>query len=153
MKAEKTYTILFLGRMLIGLIFFYSGYTKLMEPAENFQGAIAAYEIIPYALVPLIARVVPWIELIFGIFVLTGYLTRISSLVLAGMSVSFVVLILATQIMTGTVPADCGCFGEGSFFHLSPWQVFALDVLNSFIGFKLFLTKTHPFSLDSRFSS
>ena len=146
---EKNYRILFLGRILIGLVFAYSGYTKLMEPVENFQAAIAAYEIIPYGVVPLIAHVIPWMEIIFGAMMLVGYMTRVSALVLVGMSLSFVFLILITKIMTGALPSDCGCFGEGSLVHLKPLEVFVLDIINTIIGIKLLLIKTHSFSLDS----
>lgn len=145
---EKSYKILFLGRMFLGLVFAYSGFTKLMEPVENFQGGMAAYEIIPYAVIPLLARVIPWIEFLFGAFLLLGYLPRFSSLVLAVMSLSFVLLILTTRMVTGVLPADCGCFGEGSLIHLKPYQVLIMDVCNACIGVRLALLKNHPFSLD-----
>ncbi len=141
--------LFFLGRVFLGLIFAYSGYTKLMEPVENFRGAMAAYEIIPYFVIPLLAYVIPWIEFIFGIFLLLGYLSRVSALVLAGMSASFVLLILITKIVTGIVPADCGCFGEGSLIHLSAAQVFFMDILNTFIGVRLAFFKNPSLSLDS----
>ena len=145
----KSYKILFLGRMFLGLVFAYSGFTKLMEPVGNFQGGMAAYEIIPYAVIPFLAHVIPWIEFLFGSFLIAGYLPRISALVLAGMSASFVLLILTTRIATGSLPADCGCFGEGSLIHLKPMQVLAMDVCNTFIGVRLALLKSHPFSLAS----
>ncbi len=134
-------------RMFLGLVFAYSGFTKLMEPVENFQGGMAAYEIIPYAVIPFLAHVIPWIEFLFGAFVIVGYLPRVSVLVLAGMSSSFVFLILATRIVTGSLPADCGCFGEGSLIHLKPFQVLILDVFNTLVGIRLAFLKDHPFSL------
>jgi len=145
--SEKNYKVLFLGRLFLGLVFAYSGFTKLMEPVENFQGGMAAYEIIPYAVIPCLARVIPWIEFFFGAFLILGYLPRISALVLAIMSWSFVLLILTTRIVTGALPVDCGCFGEGSLIHLKPLQVLALDIGNTLIGIRLALLKTHPFSL------
>jgi Methylamine utilisation protein MauE len=144
---EKSYKILFLGRMFLGFIFAYSGFSKLVEPVENFQGAMAAYEIIPYAVIPFLARVIPWIEFIFGAFSILGYLPRMSALVLAAMSLSFVILILTVRIVTGVLPADCGCFGEGSLIHLKPLQVLIMDVCNTFIGIRLAFLKSHPFSL------
>ena len=147
MSQEKTYRILFLGRMFLGLVFLYSGFNKLMEPVENFQGGMAAYEIIPYVLIPLLARVIPWIEFIFGAFLILGYLPRVSALVLATMSWSFVLLIATTRIVTGALPANCGCFGEGSLLHLKPYQVLIMDVGNTLIGIRLALLKIHPFSL------
>lgn len=150
---ELTYKVYFLGRVFLGLVFAYSGFTKLMDPVENFQGGMAAYEVIPYAVIPFLAHVIPWIEFLFGAILILGYLTRLSALVLAGMSWSFVLLILITRIATGSVPPDCGCFGEGSLIHLAPYQVLILDVVNTIIGFKLFLIPSHPFSLDRLLSS
>lgn len=147
--AEKNYKILFLGRMFLGLVFAYSGFTKLMEPVENFQGGMAAYEIIPYAVIPFLAHVIPWVEFLFGAFLIVGYLPRFSALVLAGMSWSFVILILTTRIVTGALPADCGCFGEGSVIHLKPHWVFFMDFCNTLIGIRLACLKTHPFSLSA----
>ena len=144
---RKNYKILFFARLFLGLVFAYSGFTKLMDPVENFQGGMAAYEIIPYAIIPFLAHIIPWIEFLFGTFLVVGYLPRISALVLAAMSWSFVLLILATRIMIGTLPADCGCFGEGSFIHLGPMQVFVMDVFNTFVGICLALRKTHPLGL------
>ncbi len=146
---EKSYKILFLCRLFLGLIFAYSGFTKLMEPVENFQGGMASYEIIPYVFIPFLARVIPWIEFLFGAFLILGYLPRISAVVLAGMSLSFVLLIVITRLMTGALPADCGCFGEGSLIHLKPFQVLTLDVGNTFFGICLALRKTHPLGLAS----
>ena len=147
-QEEKTYKILFLGRMFLGLIFAYSGFIKLMEPVENFQGGMTAYEIIPYALIPFLARVIPWIEFLFGAFLILGYLPRVSALVLAVMSLSFVLLILTTRIVTGALPANCGCFGEGSLLHLKPMEVLIMDVCNTVIGVRLAFLKTHPFGLS-----
>lgn len=135
--------------MFLGLVFAYSGFTKLLEPIENFQGGMAAYEIIPYAVVPLLAHVIPWIEFLFGVFLLLGYWPQMSALVLAVMSLSFVLLIVITKIVTKTLPSDCGCFGEGSLIHLNPTQVLVMDVCNSLIGIRLALLKNHPFSLDA----
>ena len=143
----KSYKVLFLGRMFLGLVFAYSGFSKLMEPVENFQGAMAAYEVIPYAIVPFLAHVIPWIEFFFGVFLILGYLPRISALVLSTMSLSFVFLILTTRIVTGVLPANCGCFGEGGLIHLKPLQVFIMDICNTFIGIRLAFLKSHPFSL------
>jgi len=144
---EKSYRILFLGRIFLGLIFVYSGFTKLMEPVENFQGGMAAYEVIPYAVIPFLARVIPWVEFLFGAFLILGYLPRVSAFVLGMMSFSFVLLILTTRVVTGVLPADCGCFGEGSLIHLKPMQVLVMDVLNTVIGMRLAFLKTHPWGL------
>lgn len=146
---EKSYAILFLGRIFVGLVFAYTGFTKVVEPVENFQAAMAAYEVIPSLFIPVLSWVVPWVELVFGFFLIVGYLPRVSAGVLALMSWSFILLILSTRIVTGSLPKDCGCFGEGSLIHLTPIQVVILDICNTLIGIKLVFTQKHPFSLES----
>ena len=91
---------------------------------------------------------IPWIEFIFGCFLILGFQLRTSALVLAVMSCSFVILILMTRFVTGALPADCGCFGEGSLIHLKPLQVVFMDLCNTVIGIRLALLKEHPFSFD-----
>ena len=77
------------GRIFMGLVFLYAGYSKLMAPYENFRGAIAYYEVIPYFLTGPIALVLPWLELVFGAFIIVGYMPRVSALVLAFFSFCF----------------------------------------------------------------
>ena len=147
MAKMKSYKILFLGRVFVGLVFAYSGFIKLMEPIENFQGAMAAYDVIPSAVIPVLAQIMPWLEFVFGVFFVIGYLPRLSAAALAGLSWSFILLILVTRIATGSLPENCGCFGEGSLVHLKPLQVVFLDIFNTLVCVKLALTKDHPFSL------
>src|SRR4051812_17610169 len=92
MKSSSA-SFLFLARLFMGVIFTYAGFTKLLEPMGNFRGAIADYEVFPYAIVPLIAYVLPWIEFVFGIFMLIGYAPRISALVLALLSFGFMIVL------------------------------------------------------------
>ncbi|MBI3306875.1 MAG: DoxX family membrane protein [Candidatus Omnitrophica bacterium] len=135
-------------RIWVGLIFAYAGFSKLTEPIENFRGIIAQYEVIPYAMVPFIAAVLPWVELISGVFLILGYAVRVSALVLGFLSFGFLMVLGSSQILLGSIPMSCGCFGENGI-HLTVRQVFGLDILNTAIGFKLFSLKKHDFSLDA----
>ncbi len=141
------------GRIFMGTVFAYAGYTKLMAPYENFRGAIAHYEVIPYALAGPIARVMPWFELLFGVFLILGYLPRISALALSLFSLTFLLVMGASNVLFEAGGKDCGCFGEGGFIHLTVHQVFCLDILNFFLGLKLYSLKKHPLSLDRRLAA
>ncbi len=141
------------GRIFMGTVFAYAGYTKLMEPYENFRGAIAHYEVIPYALTGPIARALPWFELFFGVFLILGYLPRISALTLAFFSLVFLVIMGASNVLFDSGGKDCGCFGEGGLIHLTVHQVFFLDILNFFLGLKLYSLKDHAFSLHRRLAA
>jgi len=118
-----------------------------MEPIENFRGVIADYDVIPYVLVPAIAKIFPWIEVIFGSFMILGYAPRLSSFVLGASSFGFLMLFAVTYLIHGSLPGSCGCFGEGGV-HLTVPQVFVLDTVNFLLAMKLLLMSEHPFSLD-----
>ncbi|MCB9799473.1 MAG: DoxX family membrane protein [Candidatus Omnitrophica bacterium] len=135
-------------RLFIGLVFLYSGLTKLTEPIENFYGVLRQYQLLPSVLIPVIAHVIPWIEFIFGLFLFLGYMTRLSSGVLTLMTLSFVALLGFSKLAGGELPLECGCFGQGSMIHLTPMQVILLDIFNFFGGVKLLLTADHLFSFD-----
>ena len=92
--------LLLLSRLFIGFVFAYAGYTKLTEPIENFRGVIAEYEVFPQALIGMMALIIPWIEFIFGIFMIVGYAPRLSAFVLGMMSLSFIVLLAATGVFS-----------------------------------------------------
>ena len=136
----------FFARIFTGFVFAYAGFSKLMEPVENFRGILAQYEVIPYILTPFIAVTLPWIEFIFGALFILGYATRLSALMLAGLSFCFLIVLGSSQILLGSTPISCGCFGEG--VHLTVRQVFVLDIADFVIALKLLSLPTHPFSLD-----
>jgi len=79
------------GRFFLGGIFFYAGFSKLIEPVENFRGIIAEYQVIPFELIGPVAYNLPWIELVAGFFLILGFLPRLSALLLGFISFSFLV--------------------------------------------------------------
>ena len=136
-------------RILAGIIFAYAGFSKLVEPYENFRGMINQYEIVPYAWSTPIALVMPWFELIFGVFMIAGYLPKLTAVVLAGLSTTFLIAIGGSQAIFDHAMQDCGCFGQSGPIHLKVWQVFIMDFLLLLINIRFYLQKTHPFSLDA----
>ena len=136
------------ARLFVGFVFAYAGYSKLMEPIENFRGVLAEYRAIPYAAVPAIAAVLPWLELFSGGFLLAGFAMRPSAAAAALICLGFLVVLSASHIFYGSVPASCGCFGE-SGIHLTVLQVFFLDLTNLGLSLGLSLQKRHFLSLDA----
>jgi len=76
-----------IGRMLLGLIFIVSGIAKIMHVS-------ATAELIEKAttLPPSIALPVGIFELVFGVFLAVGFMTRVSSVLLFGFTIATVVL-------------------------------------------------------------
>jgi len=140
--------IYFLARLFLGLVFVYAGFTKLIDPIENFTGVITEYGVFPYAIVPFMAYTLPWIELIFGTFLILGFQTRLSGWVMAFLSLSFITLILVSHYVLGVPVSDCGCFGT-SGIHLTTQQIIYLDAADLVLGVTLGLGKNHRWGIDS----
>ncbi len=136
-------------RFFLGGIFVLAGFSKLMEPVENFRGAIADYQLLPYALVPWVAQVFPWLELFFGFFMLAGYLPRLTGAVLASFSSIFILFLTASDKLLSGAGQNCGCFGQNGFIRLTVWQVALLDLAILAAGIYLARRKSFPFSLDA----
>lgn len=146
---KKNLSILFesAARVVLGSVFAASGIIKLLEPAANFRATLYQYEIIPTALVPALAAVLPWMEWILGVFVLAGYGLRLSALVLGCFSFSLAAVIALSGKLGLDASHTCGCFGEGGP-QLSYRQIFSLDIANGFFGFFLWKFSSGLLSLD-----
>ena len=118
--------ILFLIRILIGGLFIYSGYVKLIEPYQNFLAIIYSYKILGGWPAHAAALVIPWVEFCFGLFLLKGLWIRFSAGVLWLLNGAFILVV--AQAMIRRIPLeDCGCFGDGAV-SLELYQVLILDL-------------------------
>ena len=139
--------ILLLMRLILGGIFIYSGFSKLTAPLENFITAIEGYQFLRPELVRPIAFFLPWLELIFGAFLLTGFLTRSSAVVLALFSAVFISLLTRSLILKLPI-TECGCFGARISF--TPHQALFLDSGLFLMAVCLIIVPSTIFSLDKR---
>lgn len=118
-------SIWFILRVLVGCIFLVSGIEKLVYPYQNFQYVIENYEIINSNLVEIIARTLPWIEVIIGLFVLLGLWLKRSLLGAAILFAAFIIVV-AQAIVRGLPITECGCFGEMISFPIK--AVLTMDI-------------------------
>lgn len=132
-------------RVFTGAVFVYSGFQKLVMPIEEFQRQIEAYQFFPAMAIPLIARTVPWVELVGGAFFFLGFLRRASAFTLGCLSFSFIALLSFTLIQ-GIELGNCGCFGEG--IRLSVKQALLLDGCLATILTYLFFHRPQYAELD-----
>jgi hypothetical protein len=138
-------------RLIIGAFFVFSGFEKLVVPVENFQAVIESYEVLNHDLAGIAALIMPWIELVAGVFTVLGLWLRASLGVLCCMTIMFIGVV--GQAIIRALPIDeCGCFGESLSLPLP-----AVIVMDSILCTLLViliknLTKTSAFSLDSHFS-
>ena len=96
-------------RLVLGVIFVDFALSKIMRPAV-FALNVVEYGMMPAWGVNLWALVLPWGELMAGLFLILGIRTRAAATVIGGMNVIFIVG-LVTAILQG-LPINCGCVGE-----------------------------------------
>lgn len=141
--------LFFVLRFFAGFVFLAAGFSKLVEPVQNFEHLISSYGVFPEVLITPIAYVLPWLEFILGAYLILGYLPRFSAALLGSFCLTFMVVILLSGAFWGRGGESCGCFGEGAWIKLSVRQIFFVDLANFLICLSLLVKRRTPFSLDS----
>jgi uncharacterized membrane protein YphA (DoxX/SURF4 family) len=95
------------ARLLLGSIFIYASWDKLFHPLE-FARIIAAYQILPERVVGLVAAVLPFLELICGILLITGFWPLPCLLCVGSLLIIFMAALIQASLRGLAI--DCGCF-------------------------------------------
>ncbi len=103
--------LLFSLRIVLGAAFVYAAYTKLSQSWLLFAMSIDAYRVLPAWAVEVVARTLPWFELLLGLLLIAGIWLRYSAATAAVLLGSFFVLMLRSFGLGMGI--DCGCFGLG----------------------------------------
>lgn len=100
-----------LARLLLGAVFIYASYDKILHPAA-FAKAIYNYQILPDTTINLVALVLPWLELLVGAALVIGvWLPGAVPLANAMLLTFFGALIYS---VARGLNVDCGCFGPST---------------------------------------
>lgn len=120
-------------RVGLGLLFLYSGYSKILQQAEFFN-TLMGYRILPDWGARLVAFYLPWAEMVLGTAIVAGYRIRLA----AGLAAGFLLLfmgVIASAMARGITLSDCGCFpgsgppGPASLLRDAAFLAAALAVL------------------------
>ena len=115
-------------RLLVGGVWVAAGALKVTDPAGSVR-AVRAYDLLPEAIVPTVGPLLPLTEIVIGVLLILGLLTRAAAVVSALLFVAFIVGIAAAWARG--LQIDCGCFGGGGFDEDArdkyPWEI-ARDV-------------------------
>ncbi len=118
-NASKVESVLsLLARIALAQLFFIAALNKITDP-QSFATAIDKFQVPGFmlddngenALVAVSVFLVPWLELVAGLFLLAGLWTRAAAtiiLVLLGAFCAAIYSVMARQIEI----TDCGCFGD-----------------------------------------
>ena len=94
-------------RVILGIIFIYASYDKILDPV-GFSKNIHNFHVTPIAMDNLAALIIPWLELIIGIFLVLGvFLEGTTSITIV--LLVFFIIILSQAVFRG-IDVHCGCF-------------------------------------------
>jgi uncharacterized membrane protein YphA (DoxX/SURF4 family) len=117
--------IIWIGRLVLGGIFIYAGYSKLFLPnahfwpwfflkfsiltnISNFAFQVEAFKMLPDWGVQFVAHTLPPTEIILGLLVLIGWRLRIWATLLTAIMLGFFFVVLRAYLLHMDI--NCGCF-------------------------------------------
>ncbi len=99
-----------LARLGLAAVWLVSGVLKAVDPDQTYV-AVRAYDVLPEAGVEVVAALLPWVEIAFGLLLVLGVGTRIVAVLSLALLVVFVAGVV--QAWARGLSIDCGCFGGG----------------------------------------
>ena len=117
-------TVLVLSASL-ALLFFTAAKHKLHSPGR-FRAQLAAYELVPSAILPSLARAIPLAEMAVFFLILMPFTRTWAAVLASGLLTSYTVA-MAMNMLRGRDDIDCGCGGQQQI--LSYWLLLRNAVL------------------------
>ncbi|MEJ5286401.1 MAG: hypothetical protein CH6_2773 [Candidatus Kapaibacterium sp.] len=99
----------FIFRIVLGVVFIYAAIGKIDNPS-NFFKEISNYQLFPAFLSQVVAIVLPWIELLIGVFLIFGLRIRANSFISLVLLVVFTLLVISAWARGLNI--NCGCFSH-----------------------------------------
>jgi uncharacterized membrane protein YphA (DoxX/SURF4 family) len=117
--------IIWIGRLVLGGIFLYAGYSKVFLPnnnlwpffvlkfsistnISNFALQVEAFKLLPPWGVQFVAHTLPFTEIVLGLLVLIGWRLRIWASLLTLIMLGFFVVVTRAYLLHMNI--NCGCF-------------------------------------------
>lgn len=111
----------------LGLVFIYSGYTKLYPVIETFEFTFVDIGIGNWYTAPIIARILIGLEFLIGFLLIINYNLKKFTLPLTIGLLGFFCIYLVLQIIFSGNNGNCGCFGE--HLKMTPLQAIIKNVV------------------------
>jgi uncharacterized membrane protein YphA (DoxX/SURF4 family) len=112
------------ARLIVAGVLIAAGLSKFSDPAGNVR-AVRAYDLLPESVVPTVGHALPTVEIVIGLFLLLGLLTRFFAVVASLFFIAFIIGI-ASAWARG-LEINCGCFGS-SGVPANPQRQYAIDI-------------------------
>jgi len=129
LRHPAVYWVVSIG---LGAVFIYASLDKIAHPLDfarivyryQLAGPSATLGVVP---ANVLAVVLPWVEIVTGILLVTGLWRREAALVAGGMLVMFLVAV-GYVLWQGIDVAHCGCFTVGGEGRSAGWTLIAGDL-------------------------
>ena len=107
MKTKTWDAVFLILRWIVAAIFIFAGITKALN-LETFARDIDNYRMLPYLLVTMMAIILPWLEILCGVFLIIGKWERGAAFSLLILTLMFLIA-MSSAIVRG-LDITCGCF-------------------------------------------
>jgi protein-disulfide isomerase/uncharacterized membrane protein YphA (DoxX/SURF4 family) len=139
------------ARLVVGGVWIVAGLLKIGDPAGNVR-AVRAYQLLPESLAQLVGHALPTLEIVIGVCLVLGLVTRWVALLSSLMLGAFIIGI-ASAWARG-LEIECGCFGGGGgpakgASGAYPWEL-ARDAGLLLLSVYLVWRPRTPLSVDDR---
>ena len=139
--------VVVLLRVVLGGVFVFAGFSKLLLPHAEVVAHIQQYQVLPGWLVSITATFLPWIEVGSGTALLVGFCTTPAALLIGVQLLSFSAL-MSMVWFAGIPIEDCGCFGHLGLPE-TPLQVLIRDLIMLALLVPVFLRQRDALGLDA----
>ena len=160
--------IIWIGRLVLGGIFVYAGFSKLLMPnthlwpmfvlrfslsmnISSFAQQVESYKMISPEASQLVAHTLPFVEIVLGLLLLIGWRLRIWATAITALMVGFLAVVTRAYLLHMDI--NCGCFGTPE--KLTGWTVAhdsafaALALLMTIFAF-IEARKPHPWTAPEK---
>ena len=109
MNTIKSLNLSLIFRFILGVVFIYASYDKILDPL-SFSDNIHNFHITDNIVWTenLAALIIPWLELIVGVFLIFGVFLEGATSITIGLYIFFIVIL--SQAVYRGIDVHCGCF-------------------------------------------
>ncbi|MET8869962.1 MauE/DoxX family redox-associated membrane protein [Nonomuraea sp. NPDC049421] len=117
------------ARLVLGGVLIAAGALKIGNPADSVV-AVKAYQLLPESIAVAVGYALPILEIVVGVLLVVGLLTRAAAVIAALLMFAFVFGI--AWAWANGLRIDCGCFGGGGQLGAGQEPTYLLDILRDF---------------------
>ncbi|WP_240506142.1 MauE/DoxX family redox-associated membrane protein [Thermoactinospora rubra] len=117
------------ARLVLGIVLIVAGVPKFRDQIQSVT-AVKAYQLLPDSAATMVGHALPVVEIVVGVLLVLGLLTRVAG-VIGGLLMAAFVFGIAWAWANG-LRIDCGCFGGGGQLAAGQEPTYLVDILRDF---------------------